>query len=91
MEKIYNFLDKEVESSKEETTYYKNFFDLTGHFDVFGKINLLKIKEKDNLIIQLESNIKYLNEKLSLYENSTSWKITKPLRYIKSFFIYKDT
>ena len=91
LEKIFNFLEKEVDSSKEETKYYKTFFDLTGHFDVFGKINLLKIKEKDNLIIQLESNVKYLNEKLSLYENSTSWKITKPLRDIKSFFISKDT
>ena len=40
------------------------------------------LKEKDNAINQMNSDISRLNEEITSIYNSKSWKITKPLRKI---------
>ena len=56
------------------------------------QINLLNIEknqkeqeiaQKDEQIIQKEQEIQNLRNQLNLVFNSTSWKITKPLRKLK--------
>lgn len=45
-----------------------------------------EIRDKDNLINNKNIEIEQKNNKINEFQNSTSWKITEPLRKIRSFF-----
>ena len=45
-----------------------------------------KVESKDVDIIHLKNDIKTLNDKINTVVNSRSWKITNPLRKIRSYF-----
>ena len=45
-----------------------------------------KIKARDDYINRLKNDVKILNDKIKTVMNSRSWKITNPLRKLKSYF-----
>jgi hypothetical protein len=48
-----------------------------------NKIKDQEIEKKDKIIIELENKVADLNQTINNILNSGSWKITKPIRYVK--------
>lgn len=72
-----------VECSREkiETKVDCKSLELTGISEVSKDFFVNKYNESNK-----DEEIKSLNEKVSEFENSTSWKITKPIRKVKDMF-----
>jgi len=77
---LFNFLSTkklELKLNKIHNFTYKDFIKLTGTFDSMNCNATTKIKQQKIQITRLKGKVKY-------YKKSKSWKITKPLRKIKS-------
>ena len=79
--------DLDLKSLKEE--YNLEQINLINNFEDKIKEELKTINNYQTTIELLEKNIKDLENEINKVYNSTSMKITKPLRQIKNFFIEK--
>lgn len=71
----------EMHSQKSITM--KNLYDTRVHYENLYNISKSELNNLNEKILNIENERDEMNKKLSIIQNSRSWKITKPLRTIR--------